>query len=120
MIQKKVLVIEDEKPLAHALELKLGRQGFDVTVARDGQEGISRLDSDHFDVVLLDLMIPVIDGFHVLTHLQGTKTVKPVIFILSNLAQEEDEDRAIQLGASKFFIKSNTSLVTLIKEIKAL
>src|SRR5258708_2906481 len=113
---KKILIVEDEKPLAHALELKLQKQGCIVTTAHDGQEGVKLLDSDSYDVLLLDLMMPVVDGFQVLEHLQN-KASKPIVFVLSNLAQGEDEARTMQLGASKFFIKSNTPLSVIVEEI---
>lgn len=117
MNQKRVLVVEDEKPLAHALELKLQHEGFEVTVASNGEECLTLIDSQHFDVVLLDLMMPVMDGFQVLEQL-ATRTNPPVAFVLSNLSQQQDEDRVLALGAKKFFIKSDTPLTTIVEEVK--
>lgn len=116
---KKVLVVEDERPLAHALELKLRRQGCEVTVAHDGQEALNHLENGQFDVALLDLMMPLLDGFHVLERLRD-KPNKPVIFVLSNLSQPEDEARVMELGARKFFIKSDTPLSVIVEEIEKL
>lgn len=115
---KKVLIVEDEKPLAHALQLKLQHEGFAVTAASNGQECIDLIASEHFDVVLLDLIMPVLDGFQVLEHLQGM-TEKPAVFVLSNLSQHEDEQRVLALGARKFFIKSDTPLTTIVEQVKA-
>lgn len=115
--QKSVLVADDERPLAHALELKLQHEGYAVTVATNGEECLARLESQHFDVLLLDLMMPVLDGFQVLETLRYKKN-PPIVFILSNLSQQEDEDRVLALGAKKFFIKSDTPLATIIEEIK--
>ena len=115
--QKNILIVEDEKPLAHALELKLQHEGFVVTVASNGQECLDLLESQQFDVLLLDLIMPVLDGFQVLEHLQQ-KPTKPAIFVLSNLSQHEDEERALHLGARKFFIKSDTPLTTIVDEVK--
>ncbi len=114
--QKQVLIIEDEKPLSHALELKLTHEGFAVTVAGNGQEGLDLLASKHFDVLLLDLIMPVVDGFQVLQKLQ-TMPEKPAVFVLSNLSQHEDEERVLALGARKFFIKSDTPLTTIVDEV---
>jgi DNA-binding response OmpR family regulator len=114
---KRVLLAEDERPLSHALELKLRHEGFEVLTASNGQECLELTDSQDFDVVLLDLMMPVLDGFQVLERLRQ-KEKKPVVFVLSNLSQHEDEDRALQLGARKFFIKSDTPLTEIVEEIK--
>ncbi|HSX16942.1 MAG TPA: response regulator [Patescibacteria group bacterium] len=115
--QKSVLVVEDEKPLAHALELKLQHEGFNVVVVSDGQQCLDMVQSQHFDVLLLDLIMPVLDGFQVLEKLQPMPN-KPVIFVLSNLSQHEDEERVLRLGARKFFIKSDTPLTTIVDEVK--
>jgi DNA-binding response OmpR family regulator len=115
---KKVLIVEDERPLSHALELKLQHEGFDVMVASNGRECLELVESNHFDVILLDLIMPDIDGFQVLTELQK-QSKQPTVFVLSNLSQHEDEERVLALGAKKFFIKSDTSLTTIVDEVKS-
>lgn len=117
MAAKRILIVEDEKPLAHALELKLQHEGFTVTVVGSGQEALDMLASDTFDVMLLDLIMPVLDGFQVLQQLQGKPGI-PAVFVLSNLSQHEDEERVLALGARKFFIKSDTPLTTIVEEVK--
>lgn len=114
---KKILIIEDEKPMANALKLKLKKNGFDVTVAFNGEDGLSFLKKESFDLILLDLIMPKIDGFKVLENLQIQKSSIPVI-VLSNLGQDEDKKRAEMLGAKGYFIKSNTTLASLIVNIK--
>lgn len=116
-VQKQILVAEDERPLAHALELKLQHEGFAITVASNGQEALDLMGSQHFDVLLLDLIMPVLDGFQVLEQLQSNPN-KPAVIVLSNLSQHEDEERVLQLGARKFFIKSDTPLTTIVDEVK--
>lgn len=116
---KRILVVEDERPLSHALQLKLAHEGFDVVVAADGSAGIEQLSKQHFDAVLLDLIMPGVDGFQVLEHIKTVSKRPKAIFVLSNLSQHEDEKRAMDLGADKFFIKSDIALVDLIKEIDA-
>ena len=112
-----ILVVEDEKALAHALELKLRHEGFTVTCVGNGQECVDAVQGQQFDVVLLDLIMPVMDGFQVLEHLRQLPRM-PAVFVLSNLSQREDEGRAMALGARKFFIKSNTPLTEIIEEVK--
>lgn len=117
MGQKRVLIVEDEKPLSHALELKLQHEGFLTTVADNGEDGLKLLEENEFDIVLLDLMMPVIDGFQVLERLQQ-KAKRPTVFVLSNLSQAEDEERVLKLGAQKYFIKSDTPLGIIVEEVK--
>jgi CheY-like chemotaxis protein len=112
-----ILIVEDEKALSHALELKLVHEGFTVTVATNGQECLDAVQNQQFDVILLDLIMPVMDGFQVLERLRQLPQM-PAVFVLSNLSQHEDETRALALGARKFFIKSNTPLVEIVEEVK--
>ena len=115
--KKKILIIEDEKPLAHALILKLTHEGFDVTATESGQEGLMLLSESHFDLVLTDLIIPGVDGFKVLETIQEKKMRTPVI-VITNLNQEEDKKRAYDLGASGFFVKSNSPLSEIVHSVK--
>lgn len=118
-VSKRILIVEDERPLAHALELKLKHEGFEVTTASDGQQCVNLVTSQPFDVVLLDLVMPVMDGFQVLEQLQKMPN-PPIVFVLSNLSQHEDEERVRALGAKQFFIKSDTPLTTIVEEVKKL
>lgn len=115
---KKILVAEDEAPMAKALELKLQHAGFSVTTVFDGEEAVKALNADNFDLVLLDLVMPKLDGFGVLEHMkQAGKMVKTII--LSNLSQDEDTKRAKELGAQDFFVKSNTPINDIVERVKA-
>lgn len=114
---KRVLIADDEHPLAHALELKLQHEGYDTVAVSDGQACLKKLASDQFDILLLDLMMPVMDGFSVLEQL-GTVSKPPVVFALSGLRQHEDEKRALGLGAQKYFVKSEIPLETIVDAVK--
>lgn len=116
---KKILIAEDEKPLLHALTLKLQHEGFIVEPTTDGKECIALLQKDDYDVILLDLIMPNVDGFQVMEYLQKhSKNIH--ILVLSNLSQDEDVQRAFQLGAEKFYVKANTALSAIVTDIKAL
>lgn len=115
--QKRVLIIEDEKPMARALQLKLAHTGFEADMAFDGEAGLDALDRERYDLVILDLVMPKIDGFKVLAALKEQKNTTPVV-VISNLGQEEDIRRAKELGAKEYFVKSNTSLADIVKHIK--
>jgi DNA-binding response OmpR family regulator len=106
---RSVLVVDDEKPLAHALELKLAHAGFDVELAHNGEEALARLEEKLFDLIILDLIMPLIDGFAVLKTLKERGYKSPV-FVFSNLGQPEDEARVRALDAKEFFNKSATSI----------
>lgn len=110
--QKRVLIIEDEKPMARALELKLSHAGFVVQAVNDGQSGLDLLEKEHFDLVLLDLVMPKLDGFGVLEGMKK-KNIKTHIIVQSNLSQEEDEKRVRDLGADEFFIKADTPIANI-------
>lgn len=116
-MSKNILIAEDEKPLSHALSLKLTRESFQVDIAQNGQECLAMAKVKKYDVLLLDLMMPIIDGFQVLESIKSFAHV-PKIIVLSNLSQKEDEGRVLSLGASKYFTKSNISLSQIVEEIK--
>ncbi|HSX05674.1 MAG TPA: response regulator [Candidatus Saccharimonadales bacterium] len=116
---KKILVVEDEKPLAMALEITLQKRGYQVAVAHDGETGLALLTKSHYDAVLLDLVMPIMDGFEVLAAAQKLPT-PPAFIVLSNLTQPDDATRSLKLGARKFLVKSETPLSEIVKEIEAL
>lgn len=113
---KQILIVEDEKPLARALELKLTQVGYKTRIASNGEEALKILETETFDIILLDLIIPKIDGFKVLTELKQRKLKTPVM-VTSNLGQEEDVKRAKDLGAIDYFVKADTPLADLVSRI---
>ena len=116
---KKILIAEDEKPMANAMETKLTSEGFEVKIVEDGDEALNLLKKEKFDLFLLDLIMPKVDGFSVLEEMKEKKIKVPVI-ILSNLSQEEDIKKTKALGAKGYFIKSNMSLGEIVSQIKKL
>ncbi|MFZ2202458.1 MAG: response regulator [Microgenomates group bacterium] len=115
----RILIAEDEKALARVLELKLTKAGFAVMIAEDGEEASKLLANEHFDLLLLDLVMPKKDGFAVLSELAGKKATLPVV-VLSNLGQTEDERKAKVLGAVDYWVKADISLVDVVNRIKKL
>ena len=116
-MNKRILIVDDEKPLARALELKLTHEGFDTKAVFNGIEAIKVLKSEKFALVLLDLVMPQQDGFKVLEEIKQLNLKTPVI-VSSNLSQEEDLYRAKTLGAIDYFIKSDTTLADIVEKIK--
>lgn len=117
--KKTILIVEDEKPMARALELKLSTNDFSIKIASDGEEALKILEKEKFDLILLDLILPKVSGFQVLEKIKEKKIKMPVI-VLSNLGQEEDAKRAKELGAQDYFIKANISLAELFDRVKKL
>ena len=114
---KKILIVEDEKPLAHALALKLGHEGYVTQIAGDGAEGLREALVGTHNLILLDLIMPEVDGFTILQEMQQ-KGVKTPVIVLSNLGQDEDKERAKKLGAIEYFVKANTPIAEILKKVK--
>lgn len=114
---KKILIAEDEKPMAMALVLKLNKSGFEAKAVFNGEEAIDILTKEKFDLIVLDLIMPKVDGFQVLAKLKEIGSQAPVI-VSSNLSQEEDFNRAKELGAVDFFVKSDTSINEVVEHIQ--
>ncbi len=114
---KKILIVEDERPVARALELKLHFCGFETKVASDGEEALKLATAEDFDLILLDLILPKMNGFEFLETLKK-KGKHPPVIVTSNLGQEEDEKKARELGAKGYFVKSNTPLSELVQHVQ--
>ncbi len=117
-MSKKILIIEDEKPIARAMELKLKKAGFDAQIASNGEDALKILQKDSFDLALLDLVMPKVDGFGVLEEIKNKK-IKIKIVVTSNLSQDNHIKKAKELGAIDFLIKSDTSIVEIVNKVKS-
>lgn len=114
----KILIAEDERPLARALSLKLKKEGIESDIAPDGDEVKRLVAVGGYDMILMDLMMPRHDGFAVVEEMKVRGDATPVI-VLSNLSQDSDRNRALLSGATKFFVKSDTSLSTIVEYVRA-
>tara|TARA_B100000745_G_scaffold280716_1_gene213014 strand:- start:393 stop:764 length:372 start_codon:yes stop_codon:yes gene_type:complete len=116
---KKILIAEDEVSIANALKLKLQHEKFEVTHVENGNDALTEIQNNSYDLILLDLMMPGKDGFGVLEELKN-KGSKAKVLVTSNLGQAEDRERAKSLGATDFLVKSDTSLVEIVKRVRDL
>lgn len=114
---KQILIVEDDRPMARALELKLNNSGFAARAVNDGEEALMELEKNKYDLMLLDLVMPKLDGFGVMSALR-TKKIKIPIIVSSNLSQESDVVRAKSLGAVDYFIKSDTPISEVVTHVK--
>lgn len=118
--QKHILIVEDEKPMAHALSMKLDGEGFATVTASNGEEALEALQENTVNLILLDVVMPGLNGFDFLKELKENPEQKNIpVIIISNLSQTEDEQKAKELGAVKYFVKSDTPIATIVDEVKA-
>jgi DNA-binding response OmpR family regulator len=117
----KILVVEDDKFLRELITQKLKREGHDVREAVDGEDGVRKIEEEKPEIVLLDLILPGIDGFEVLAKIKENPERKDVpVIILSNLGQRDDVERGLKLGAVDFLIKAHFTPGEIIEKIEAI
>lgn len=106
MIKKKILVVDDEIDVQNILSFRLEINGYSVIVASDGEEGLEKIKKESPDLVLLDLMLPKINGFEVCRMVKFDDKHKALpIVILSALDKEDDRKKALESGADSYFLK---------------
>jgi len=119
MAKAKVVWIEDDEFLNSLITRKLVSEGYDVQAALNGEEGIKLIQKDLPDVILLDILLPEMNGYDVLEKIKSTPETKDVpVILFSNLASKEDIDKGYNLGASKFLIKSSLVPDEIVGEIE--
>ena len=118
-LKKKVLIIEDDRFLRELISRKLSDDGFEIVEAVDGEEGIKKIKEEKPDLILLDLILPSIDGFEVLSRIKKDESVKSIpVIILSNLGQKEEVEKGLKLGAVDYLIKAHFTPGEIISKIK--
>lgn len=116
MDSKKVLIIEDEKSISDIIKFNLSKEGFDVDTAYDGQDGLDKALKGKPDLILLDVMLPIMDGFQVCKKVRETSTVP--ILMLTAKEEEVDKVLGLELGADDYITKP-FGMRELIARIKA-
>lgn len=118
-LKYKVLVVEDDKFLSDLLVNKLLKEGYNVKSSFDSIGVFEILNQDKPDIILLDLILPGIDGFEILEKIKSDKNLAHIpVLILSNHGQAEDVERVISLGACGFLVKANFTLEQILSEVK--
>ena len=114
-----VLLVEDDKSLIEMYQVRFQEEGFTILLAEDGATGLQFAREQHPSIILLDIMLPKMDGFAVLTELKkdsGTKHI-PVL-MMTNLGQQADIDKGHQLGADDYIVKSSLTPSQVAEKIK--
>ena len=104
---KKILIVEDEEIMIDLLQRKLAKEGFEILIARDGEEGLKAMREKPPDIVLLDIIMPKMGGFEVMEEMQKDKELKKIpVIVISNSGQPVEIDKAQRLGAKDWLIKT--------------
>jgi DNA-binding response OmpR family regulator len=115
---RRILVAEDDRFLRKAAATALKRQGFTVLEAVEGEEALRVARAEAPDLILLDLIMPKLQGFEVLRALKADAATAAIpVIILSNLGQDSDVKQAMEAGAAGYFVKVNLSLQDLVKRV---
>jgi DNA-binding response OmpR family regulator len=112
-----ILIVEDEQAISRVLDLKLKQAGIVTTVANTGSKALELVKTQNYDCILLDLILPEVDGFTILEVIKVKNQATKVI-VMTNLGQPEDRKRVQDLGALAYYVKSEMSIANLIENIK--
>jgi DNA-binding response OmpR family regulator len=117
--KKKILVVEDELPILQAIVDKFSRENFEVLQAKNGVEGVDIALKEKPDVVLLDIVMPEMDGLEALKKIRADEWGKEVpIFLLTNLSDMEKISEAVQIGIAGYLVKSDWKLEDVVVKVK--
>jgi CheY-like chemotaxis protein len=116
---KNILLIEDDPFLIDIYTTKFKEMGFIIDVASDGSQAIRKMTEKKPDLLLLDIVLPHVDGWEILEKIREDKNLKDLkVVILSNLGQKSEVDKAFALGATKYLIKAHYTPSEVVEEIK--
>jgi DNA-binding response OmpR family regulator len=114
-----ILIADDDQFFGVLLSAKLKEANYDVSVALDGGEAMKMIRMKLPDILILDLVLPIKDGFDIIMEAKADDTLKKMkILVLTNLAQKEDRERALAMGVGDFLVKSNVSIIEVVEKIK--
>ncbi len=119
-MSKTILFIEDEEALQKSISVMLKKDGYEVLSAMDGETAVKYAKEKEYDLVLLDLILPKLNGFEILKELKSDEKKKDIpVLIVTNLETSADIQKALDLGATNYLVKSNYNLDEIIKKIKS-
>ena len=119
MNKKKILLVEDDETLSQVYISRLELEGFDVEHVLNGENALAKAIEYHPDLILLDVMMPKINGFDVLDILRNTpETMNVRVIMLTALSQPKDKERAETLGADDYLVKSQVVISDVIDRVK--
>ena len=117
--KKKVMIVEDDTVLANALSLALQGEDYELSLATDGEEAERMIKQEKPDLVLLDLLLPIKNGFEVLKEMrQNPETKNTAVVILTNFEQETSVNEGKKLGVKDYIVKANVDIAEIPKVVK--
>jgi len=117
--KKKILIVEDDSFVMDIYQTKLSQSGYDVAGAVNGLEALKIMKDNDFDLMLLDIVMPYMDGLEILKKVKVDEKNKDLpIILLTNLSQKEEVDKGLKLGASDYLIKSHFTPSEVLEKIK--
>lgn len=118
-MNKQILIIEDETALLYALQSQLSVAGFKTLVAADGEQALALILKEKPDLIVMDIILPKIDGWTLLKKIKGNKITKNIpVIIISNLSDEPSRTKGLDLGAKDYLAKIDYSVSDLVKKIQ--
>lgn len=117
---KKILLVEDDEMLRDMYTLKMEEEGYTLVTASDGEAGLALALEHKPDIILLDIMMPKMDGFAVLTEIKKDESMKNTpVLLLSNLGQQADVDKGKELGANDYVVKASMTPTQVVEKVKS-
>ena len=107
MARQRILIVEDSPMMRQLLTFALKRlKDVDIVEAQDGMDGLRKVTSDHFDLALIDINMPVMDGLKLISLMRGEESLRDIpIVVITTEGAQEDRDRALNLGANEYLTK---------------
>ena len=120
MYEGKILVVDDEVYILHILDLSLGAEGFDVITATDGEEALAKAQREKPDLIILDVMMPRLDGYETCRRLKSDPGTRDIpVLLLTARGRDEDRQRGVESGADDYITKpfSPNKLINRVSDI---
>jgi len=117
--KKKILIVEDDQAISAMYKTKLESEGYEILTAGSGGEALEIAKEKQLDLILLDIILPQLDGFSVLKEVKsGQKNKNTPVIMLTNLGTDEDRQKGKELGAADYLVKANLTPAQISEKIK--
>lgn len=114
-----ILLVEDDSFLIEVYSTKLKEVGYLVQIAQDGEEALRKIRETDFDLILLDIVLPTINGWEILRDIKRDPRLKELrVVVLSNLGEKEEIEKGLKAGAERYLVKAHYTPTEVVKEIK--
>ena len=120
-VKKKILLIEDDPMIVEMYKMRLEDEGFEVLITDRGSEALELAAKQKPEAILLDIILPEVDGFSILQNLKANTDTKDIaVLLLTNLGQESDQEKGRQFGADDYFVKSQHTPADIIQKVNSI